>query len=348
VSLWKYVQVGITHGTHNIKAYEPFRSPKLAEKTVTIFSKPTRTDENGDAIKKRGELRPLESFPIDRESSTWPIPQGFFLMPTQQPMTEGQNWSTSLKISDPNLTTLQYELRELKPANPTKPSKPGASAIGKLAEIHMTFDCDPHYYHQRMRSAAMFLQSNRIVEFQIHVPGKAGGKEMKIKRRPDAIDPIFEWFWGTRPHFWPDVMMRAMPEGTYVKVDPYRGRDKICWVMANGVSAPKQNVTRQVENLRERHLAREEHGVSPPLKPERKAFHAEIKERIQRGEELSEMQLPKWYRLDSINRNKSLEGKAKPKEQRKKDKKIRKELQGWGKGDRKVRKELAILRKQGQ
>ncbi|KAF2810570.1 uncharacterized protein BDZ99DRAFT_475490 [Mytilinidion resinicola] len=293
-SLYKLSRAKTTLGTHGVKAYTPFRPPQLSEDmTVLLSDKRKGQTQTGEQQKPDSLLKLGDTLTVSKLDET--ITPGSFLLPKET----NSGWSTCWQTPDPNLTSLQYELRELEPAKPTKPKK----RTQAYAEIQLQFTSPVSYYHTRLRAAALFLEQNRIVEIHVRVPNQALGKSVG-KDNNTRNDAAFEWFWSTRPHLWPSIMLKAMPKGTYFKINPYIGRNEVAWVFAcsrpeegdGKASSPRSNSTIKVEKMRQKQEALDMEGKGVPAAPERKAIIRVIKKRMRDGEELTEADIPLWYK----------------------------------------------------
>ncbi|KAF2802549.1 uncharacterized protein BDZ99DRAFT_527275 [Mytilinidion resinicola] len=316
-SLFKLAHAKTTLGAHGIKAYTPFHPPELRDdRLVNIYVKNTGTtgaDGDEKAVKKRRGHTPMDRL---RLVSTVPasklltdIPRGSYLLPipSEIPSAFGSEFVFNTP-PDAALTALEYELREIPPVVPIKePSKKARNHFKGLAEIYFSFTQAPSRYKELLKNIATKLASHRPVEIHVRVPIKGGFSQEKEKIS-------FDWHWATHPHLWPEVILNAMPEGTYVQIRPYFGNNELAWVVGRhskplkvGVSDHLQDAesralphhldfTPRVEKMRKAQIELEERGIGMPILAKRKKFREELKKREADGEPVPPSELPLWYK----------------------------------------------------
>ncbi|KAJ8062751.1 hypothetical protein OCU04_008011 [Sclerotinia nivalis] len=145
------------------------------------------------------------------------IQHGTFLAPRENRHNSNQYYLQ--KISEEEITKPIPASRGLK-------SAPGGYASArrvKLFPFHPTHDW--HHIQKQLRIARAWLQSSKRAVVEIHVcldrKKHAIKNEEEIRRIPDKC-----------LHLRPDVIVKAMPEGTQITIKPQTNGGEYCWVMS--------------------------------------------------------------------------------------------------------------------
>jgi hypothetical protein len=222
--LWYATTARLGLGNHEIKSYV---------KAFEIFENTDRqylprldlwTEEPRRLIERNIDLQTV----IQKH-----IRPGIFLTRLRVLKAEDENPSPNRQymLSRINLQKVPSTARATMPKYRKRPS----------AEFHITpgedgnldrFSHDMYLAWHKLKS-----RQPRLVEFHIHRKGNKPNKEAFRKLLEENL------------HLWPDVIGKAMPEGSGTVVDPQTNFIKICWVigppkeMENGDLIPPENMS---------------------------------------------------------------------------------------------------------
>ncbi|KAF7858940.1 hypothetical protein EAF04_008981 [Stromatinia cepivora] len=145
----------------------------------------------------------------------------------------------------------QYYLQKISEEEITKPmpasrglkSAPGGYASArrvKLFPFHATHDW--HHIQKQLRIARAWLQGSKRAVVEIHVfldrKKHAIKNEEEIRKIPDKC-----------LHLRPDVIVKAMPRGTQITIEPQTNGGEYCWVMSRH-EGECRNLSARFENKR--------------------------------------------------------------------------------------------------
>jgi len=162
--------------------------------------------------------------------------------------------------SHPISSEQQYYLRPIDTKNP--PSQPKSLKRPKrnTKEFHFSFTAPVAYFTIFMYTAWHTLQAGIPVEIHVH------GDRARQRSRPGNADYI-EWYKeqiNHNLHLRPDVILKAMPEASWIQLEPVSDRNKVCWMIGppekegNESAATKQRPLTKIFRLRQRQIVWEQ------------------------------------------------------------------------------------------
>jgi hypothetical protein len=243
--LWHATTAKTSLGNHEIKSYV---------KAADLFKKSNRkylprldlwTEEPRELIGSNIDLQTV----IQKH-----IRPGIFLTRLRDPKPEAENPSP----------IRQYMLSRI---NVEKVPSIANSRKGRVSsEVHISpgEDGNLDYFSHCMYLAWHKLNSRRLVEFHIHQKEKLPNEKAFRKLVEENL------------HLWPDVIGKAMPEGSGTVVDPQTNFIKMCWVigppekMKNGDLKPPKNMSNGLYVRQNHQHQLDEMGLGQTTKLEKK------------------------------------------------------------------------------
>jgi hypothetical protein len=248
ISLYKFVRQNALLGGHKSLTYEPYAlpPPNTTSHTVDIWSRRL----NGERIATGVSLAKL--------TRTYVRP-GIALIPLDAvPMKKVPDIVGKLKEADAHNQYNGYYLAELEKKSVSEEkiephenvvyTNLQASGLIKslkaLKQIRLLASTPVDHFVHRLKSAYSFLQMGHTVEFGMRIPGPKLDKKQRLEGGPHD-----DWTWlhNHFPHMRPNIILAAMPKGTFFTVAPFCDGRNIQFVLAVPVlNRSTSEVQRQV------------------------------------------------------------------------------------------------------